>query len=691
MAKFRLVLINLAIWLTLLFNLERPDIFGGNIDLKSFVYVIAAGVTMAILMFPDVAQLKTTWLFLITLGVYAAFKMISGVAEDQVTFAYTTTLEIAALYVTVLLAQMVSSTVSQFENVVDNTVLITDNSRVLPTNDGVEKINKEIFRARRFGNPMALLFVNIRAIKGVGTHLQRQLDLQVALRHRYIQGRIARTIEDVLYFEDIITLYHEDLVLCFPETGLQEARELARQINKLLTVTLDISLQIGVAVFPDDALIFEELVDIAATRLMVMEDEEIEDEAAQTLDQVPLEADLLPAVEPKPVAALETSPFSASAPRSASADLPSFLDDNVDEVEMVENTPQQMSLSSEDDDALPFVPAGDKSGSSEAAAMHQPFIAARIGGTSSDDGMAEEDLEQPFFPANKKDDDSDDDDIDGTPSGGSGIGGNDEKDEEPIQTLTAKYVLRAMFTAPKLLPDDSLQFASARRGNAASDPDFWVNKMSYPSASSRLIYRKVKRLIDLILVFLAFPFIIPALLLITLAVYLDSGGPIFFAQSRTGKGGHRFKMYKFRTMVPNAEEKLKELAAQGLAKLDEEGKLAEPLKLKRDPRVTRVGRILRKTSLDELPQLINVFKGNMSLVGPRPTSWDVNSYTLLQTERLSVRPGITGLWQVCSRGNTDFDIWLKWDMKYIEKMSFLLDIKIVIQTFLKVMKRSGAH
>jgi lipopolysaccharide/colanic/teichoic acid biosynthesis glycosyltransferase len=680
MAKFRLVLLNLAIWLTLLFNLERPDIFGGNIDLASYVYVIAAAIVMAILMFPDFAQLKTTWLFLITLGTYVVGKLIFGVSSDQVTFAYTTTVEVAALYITVLLAQMVSSTVSQFENVVDNTVLITDNSRVLPTNEGVEKINKEIFRARRFGNPMALLFVNIRAIRGVGTHLQRQLDLQVALRHRYIQGRIARTIEDVLYFEDIITLYHEDLVLCFPETGLQEAHELAKQINKLLMVTLDISLQIGVAVFPDDALIFEELVDLAATRLMVVDDDEIE--------QNDSDSELPAPYEPEPIA-VRDSPFSASAPRSDSSDLPSFLDDDdVTEAQVSDNKTLQMTLDSEDDDALPFVPAGgDKFVSSEAAAMHKPFIAARIGETS----VEEEDLEQPFFPANKKDDD--DDDIGGLPPSGSADkgGGDDQTNEEPIQSLTAKYILKALFSAPKLLPDDSLQIASGRKGNAASDPDFWVNKMSYPSASSRLIYRKVKRLMDLVLVILSFPFIIPALLFITIAVYLDSGGPVFFAQSRTGKGGHRFKMYKFRTMVPNAEEKLKELAAQGLAKLDAEGKLAEPLKLKRDPRVTRVGYILRKTSLDELPQLINVFKGNMSLVGPRPTSWDVNSYTLLQTERLSVRPGITGLWQVCSRGNTDFDIWLKWDMKYIEKMSFLLDIKIVIQTFLKVMNRSGAH
>jgi len=162
-------------------------------------------------------------------------------------------------------------------------------------------------------------------------------------------------------------------------------------------------------------------------------------------------------------------------------------------------------------------------------------------------------------------------------------------------------------------------------------------------------------------------------------------------QQRTGLGGRRFNMYKFRTMVPDAEAKLKELAAQGLAKLGPDGRLAEPLKLDRDPRVTRIGRILRKTSLDELPQIINVLRGDMSLVGPRPTSWGLDSYTLLHTERLTIRPGITGLWQIGARGSTDFDDWLRWDMLYIDKISFALDFQILLRTIGQVLKRQGAR
>jgi lipopolysaccharide/colanic/teichoic acid biosynthesis glycosyltransferase len=107
--------------------------------------------------------------------------------------------------------------------------------------------------------------------------------------------------------------------------------------------------------------------------------------------------------------------------------------------------------------------------------------------------------------------------------------------------------------------------------------------------------------------------------------------------------------------------------------------------------VTRIGRILRKTSLDELPQLINVLRGDMSLVGPRPTSWDLSSYRLFHTERLQVRPGITGLWQVAARGTTNFDEWVDWDRTYVDKMCLSLDVQIFIRTFTKVFAGKGAR
>jgi lipopolysaccharide/colanic/teichoic acid biosynthesis glycosyltransferase len=145
-------------------------------------------------------------------------------------------------------------------------------------------------------------------------------------------------------------------------------------------------------------------------------------------------------------------------------------------------------------------------------------------------------------------------------------------------------------------------------------------------------------------------------------------------------------MYKFRSMVPGAEKML-----SSVAEVNSKGELAGPLKLANDPRITRIGKILRKTSLDELPQLINVLLGDMSLVGPRPTSWSPESYKLWHTERLDVVPGITGLWQICGRGGQDFDDWLRWDIRYMERRSLWLDFVILFKTVTTVFKQKGAR
>ena len=199
-------------------------------------------------------------------------------------------------------------------------------------------------------------------------------------------------------------------------------------------------------------------------------------------------------------------------------------------------------------------------------------------------------------------------------------------------------------------------------------------------------YFIAKRILDISVVLLTSPFWVPIMLLVSLAVVVTSSTPVFFVQLRTGKGGKRFRMYKFRSMVKDAEQLKK-----GLAKVNANGDLAGPLKLKNDPRVTPLGRILRKTSLDELPQVINVLLGDMSLVGPRPTSWSPESYKLWHTERLDVLPGITGLWQVFGRGGEDFDEWLRWDIRYIEKRSLWLDVMILVKTFTVLFKQRGAR
>ena len=195
-------------------------------------------------------------------------------------------------------------------------------------------------------------------------------------------------------------------------------------------------------------------------------------------------------------------------------------------------------------------------------------------------------------------------------------------------------------------------------------------------------YWPLKRAIDVGLCLLFAPVILPVMALCALAVRLDSRGPVLFRQQRTGRHGRRFPMYKFRTMLRNAEELKAQLAHLNV--------LPPPdFKIPNDPRITSVGRFLRKTSLDELPQILNVVRGDMSLVGPRPTSFASSTYSLWHTERLEVPPGITGLWQVHGRNSTTFDERLRLDIDYIRNMSLALDFKILMRTVVAVVRRSG--
>lgn len=192
-----------------------------------------------------------------------------------------------------------------------------------------------------------------------------------------------------------------------------------------------------------------------------------------------------------------------------------------------------------------------------------------------------------------------------------------------------------------------------------------------------------KRLFDLVVATGILPIVLPVLALCALLIRLDSPGPVIFRQSRTGLDGRLFRMYKFRTMVANAEDLKASLAHLNI--------LPPPdFKIIDDPRITRVGRFLRKTSLDELPQILNVLRGEMSLVGPRPTDFGVDRYDLWHCERLEVPPGITGLWQVKGRHVSSFDERLRMDIEYIEKASLRQDIWLILRTVLVVVKGTGA-
>ena len=198
-------------------------------------------------------------------------------------------------------------------------------------------------------------------------------------------------------------------------------------------------------------------------------------------------------------------------------------------------------------------------------------------------------------------------------------------------------------------------------------------------------YFLIKRIMDLGFVLITMPLWLPLNVVIAVIIRITSpGAPVLFTQMRTGKGGRRFYMYKFRTMVPNAEE-----LKSAYAHLNE---LQWPdFKITNDPRITPMGRFLRKTSLDELPQLFNVLRGEMSLVGPRPTSFGPETYKLWHTSRLDVIPGLTGLWQILGRAQLEFDDRLRLDIAYIERASLWLDINILVRTVLAVFESRGAH
>lgn len=213
----------------------------------------------------------------------------------------------------------------------------------------------------------------------------------------------------------------------------------------------------------------------------------------------------------------------------------------------------------------------------------------------------------------------------------------------------------------------------------------WVSQMPATSVTSRRIYNALKRSFDIAVVMMLLPTIFPVFAMLALAIWIDDRGPIFYKQWRTGYGGKRFQMYKFRSMIVNAPV----VAATAVTMPDGSVRYMWPEKNGKDPRITRVGHIIRKTSLDELPQLLNVLKGDMTIVGPRPTTWDLDKYTRHQTARLAARPGITGLWQVSARDATNFDERLLWDMKYIDRANLWLDFQIIWLTVAQVFKRGG--
>ncbi|MEO0597039.1 MAG: sugar transferase, partial [Chloroflexota bacterium] len=526
----------------------------GQVNIDAFVYVMLLAIILGILLLPDIAK-RAAWIYATVIIVYTVFKvMVEGrIGEADLPSII---IELTLLNATIALFRRVSMALTNFEQVVEGVVIKPETINVLDETAGIDHINEELFRARRFERPISFLIV--RASSLIATDMQ--YDMSRIMQRRYFQFQIASIIRSLTYKYDTLFWRGDDLVICLPETDREKALELAEDVYNQIKVRQSLKVPIGLSVFPEDGLIYEQLIEIADNTNAIMPDSNGDTKRQTDVYRIPGTGRLNPAYGEKKTGNLVTS-----------------------------------------------------------------FI---------------RELQATFNP----------------------------------------------------LPNFNLNNGALSISRAdLSDPDFWAYDYPVQSAASKETYHIIKRVFDVTVILASAIVVLPVMLIIAILVWMTDRGDIFFMQERTGMGGERFKMFKFRTMGMDAEEKLKELAAQGLAKLDENGKLAEPLKLDKDPRVTPVGRILRKTSLDELPQLLNVLRGDMSLVGPRPTSWDLSSYSLMHTERLGVRPGITGLWQVSARGNTDFDNWVEWDMAYIDRASLSLDLRILVETVMQVIKRKGAR
>lgn len=198
-------------------------------------------------------------------------------------------------------------------------------------------------------------------------------------------------------------------------------------------------------------------------------------------------------------------------------------------------------------------------------------------------------------------------------------------------------------------------------------------------------YKFVKRFFDIVLASIGMIVLSPIFLIISLAIKLESKGPIFFKHTRIGKDGKIIKIYKFRSMVNNAEDMIKEFTPEQMKEYRENYKLTN------DPRITKVGKFLRKTSLDELPQLINIIKGDLSIIGPRPVvSDELKKYGTNTRKFLSVTPGLTGYWAANGRSCTSYEQRMQMELFYIDNLSLKMDIKLFFKTIEAVIKREGA-
>lgn len=210
-----------------------------------------------------------------------------------------------------------------------------------------------------------------------------------------------------------------------------------------------------------------------------------------------------------------------------------------------------------------------------------------------------------------------------------------------------------------------------------------MEKINYQKVRGNPVYRASSRLLDLGLSSLGLALFSPLFLYLAIKIKLEDGGPIFYSQTRLGQGGRTFKIWKFRSMIEGADQLKQEL-------MDKNEIAGAMFKIKDDPRVTKIGKMMRRHSLDELPQLVNVLRGEMALIGPRPPlPEEARQYSAYDWQRLLVKPGCSGLWQVECRNDGDFDQMVQLDIKYINQRSLWLDLRLMVKTIGLIFRPTG--
>lgn len=211
-------------------------------------------------------------------------------------------------------------------------------------------------------------------------------------------------------------------------------------------------------------------------------------------------------------------------------------------------------------------------------------------------------------------------------------------------------------------------------------------KEKYIVNDKKTVYKAIKRVFDIVFSLIGLILLSPVFLIISIIIKLDSKGPVFFVHSRIGEKGKPIGIYKFRTMVNNAEDLIKSFTPE------QKEEFERSYKLENDPRITKIGDFLRKTSLDELPQILNILKGELSIIGPRPiVEAELEKYEDNKDKFLSVRPGLTGYWAANGRSDTSYEERMQMELYYVDNMSFKLDVKIFFKTIFAVLKKEGAR